>query len=220
MNNEILITINGTNNNSIILPLKKLSHTIIFGSTGSGKSNLLHMLITNLIKEYSSDELKLALIDPKYIEFNSYKSLPHLFNTIARTLEEITVLLDDCLTNINNTKIPIIIIIDELAELTFNKNVISEVLELLNNDANSNIYLIMASQRPDLISKEIIKQTKTQIHFPCEYKLPKTLAPELKTISIKNLGEMIFVNNNTKEHMQTAYISDSTIKEAINNCKN
>lgn len=215
MNKEILITINGTNNKSISLPLEELSHTIIFGDAGSGKSNLLHMLITNLIKTYSPDELRLTLIDPKYVEFNSYKSLPHLFSSLAKTPEEIISLLDDCL-NIN-TKTPIIIFIDELAELVFNNDALSKIISILNNNTNSNIYVIMATQRPDLIPEEIINKTKTQIYFPCNSnRLPKTLITELNTTSIKNHGEMIFINSTTKIQMQTAYISQSTIKNVVN----
>jgi len=217
MNKEILITINGTDNKTLSLPLEELSHTIIFGDTGSGKSNLLHMLITNLTKTYSPDELKLALIDPKHVEFNSYKSLPHLFGSIAKTPDEVTALLNECSTN---NKTPIIIIIDELVELTFNKEAISKVLEILNNGNNSNIYLIMASQRPSAIPDEITSKTKTQICFPVNSNnLPKSLSAEMKTTILNNHGEMIFINNKTKEHFQTAYISQSIIDESIKNCK-
>lgn len=218
MNKEILITINGTDNKSISLPLEELSHTIIFGDTGSGKSNLLHMLITNLTKTYSPDELKLALLDPKYVEFYSYKSIPHLFNTLARTPEEVTAILDDCL-NIN-TKTPIIIFIDELAELVFNNDALSKIISILNNDINSNIYLIMATQRPDLIPEEIINKTKTQICFPLsQRKLPKNFPTEFTIEKNTNIGEMIFINGTKKEYMQTAYITQSVINDTINNCK-
>ena len=219
MNKEILITINGTDNKSISLPLEELSHTIIFGDTGSGKSNLLHMLITNLIKTHSRDDIKLALIDPKYVEFNSYKSIPHLFNTLARTPEEVTAILDDCL-NIN-TKTPIIIFIDELAELVFNNDALSKIISILNNDLNSNIYLIMATQRPVSIPDEIITKTKTQICFPLsQRKLPKSFPTEFTTAEHLNLGEMIFTNSTTKIQMQTAYINQATIDNIINKCKN
>jgi DNA segregation ATPase FtsK/SpoIIIE-like protein len=113
------------------------------------------MLITNLIKTYSQDDIKLALIDPKHVEFNSYKSLPHLFDSLARTPEDISTLLDNCLPQVGNSNTPIIILIDELAELTFNNDAMLKINSILNNDLNSNIYLIMASQRPITIPAEI-----------------------------------------------------------------
>lgn len=48
-------------------------HVLIGGTTGSGKSNLLHVMITNLCKRYSPDELTLYLLDFKEgVELNAY----------------------------------------------------------------------------------------------------------------------------------------------------
>ncbi len=58
-----------------------MPHALIGGTTGAGKSNLLHVMIANLCKRYSPDELKLFLLDFKEgVEFNVYASefpLPH-----------------------------------------------------------------------------------------------------------------------------------------------
>jgi energy-coupling factor transporter ATP-binding protein EcfA2 len=55
-------------------------HVLVAGKTGSGKSTLMHALITNLTLSYSPEELELYLIDfKKGVEFKSYASseLPH-----------------------------------------------------------------------------------------------------------------------------------------------
>jgi DNA segregation ATPase FtsK/SpoIIIE, S-DNA-T family len=55
-------------------------HALIVGQTGSGKSNLLHVLITMLALKYTPDELELYLIDFKQgVEFKIYADagLPH-----------------------------------------------------------------------------------------------------------------------------------------------
>jgi S-DNA-T family DNA segregation ATPase FtsK/SpoIIIE len=55
-------------------------HALIAGKTGSGKSSLLHALITNLALLYSPDEVELYLIDfKKGVEFKTYAvhDLPH-----------------------------------------------------------------------------------------------------------------------------------------------
>ena len=55
-------------------------HVLIAGRTGSGKSTLMHALITNLALNYSPDEIDLYLIDfKKGVEFKVYAthSLPH-----------------------------------------------------------------------------------------------------------------------------------------------
>ena len=55
-------------------------HVLIAGKTGSGKSTLMHALITNLALMYSPDEVELYLIDfKKGVEFKTYAQfqLPH-----------------------------------------------------------------------------------------------------------------------------------------------
>ena len=55
-------------------------HVLISGKTGSGKSSLLHVLITNLALHYSPDQLEFYLVDfKKGVEFKSYAAggLPH-----------------------------------------------------------------------------------------------------------------------------------------------
>ncbi|MHC4756274.1 MAG: FtsK/SpoIIIE domain-containing protein, partial [Planctomycetota bacterium] len=56
-------------------------HMLIAGKTGSGKSTLFHVIITNLALWYSPDEIELYLIDFKEgVEFKTYAShkLPHV----------------------------------------------------------------------------------------------------------------------------------------------
>jgi hypothetical protein len=55
-------------------------HALIAGKTGSGKSSLLHALITNLSLMYAPDEVELYLVDfKKGVEFKTYAihELPH-----------------------------------------------------------------------------------------------------------------------------------------------
>lgn len=51
-------------------------HVLIAGKTGSGKSSLLHTLISSAAMEYSPDELRLVLLDfKKGVEFQVYSEL-------------------------------------------------------------------------------------------------------------------------------------------------
>lgn len=53
-------------------------HGLIGGATGSGKSNLLHVLITQLALRYAPEELQMYLVDFKEgVEFQDYLRLPH-----------------------------------------------------------------------------------------------------------------------------------------------
>jgi len=60
-------------------------HALVMGNTGSGKTNLLHVLMTNLMLRYSPEEVMIYLIDFKYgLDFRVYTqyNLPN-FTTIS-----------------------------------------------------------------------------------------------------------------------------------------
>ena len=56
----------------------KMTHLLVAGASGAGKSAFLGSLIISLIVKYSPEELRLILIDPKKTEFVLYNNLPHL----------------------------------------------------------------------------------------------------------------------------------------------
>lgn len=67
-----------TQNNLVVKDLAKMVHTLIAGSSGTGKSVLLGAMITSLLYQYSPKEVQLILIDPKKVEFAIYSGLPHV----------------------------------------------------------------------------------------------------------------------------------------------
>ncbi len=58
--------------------LQKLTHLLVAGSTGSGKSVFLNTIILSLIYKTSPEDVRIVLIDPKRVEFALYEGLPHL----------------------------------------------------------------------------------------------------------------------------------------------
>ena len=52
-----------------------VSHALIGGVSGGGKSNLLHVIIHNLIHKYSAEELNIYLLDYKGTEFQYYSGI-------------------------------------------------------------------------------------------------------------------------------------------------
>ncbi len=65
-------------NQKIYGDICKMTHLLVAGSSGSGKSVFLGTLIVSLINHYSPQQLRLILIDPKKTEFVIYRDLPHL----------------------------------------------------------------------------------------------------------------------------------------------
>ncbi len=64
--------------NTVIGDLAAMPHTLVAGTTGSGKSVCINSMIISMLYKFRPDELKLILVDPKVVEMQPYKSLPHL----------------------------------------------------------------------------------------------------------------------------------------------
>ena len=58
--------------------LTKLTHLLVAGGTGAGKSVCINCMIAGLLYKYSPEDLRMLLIDPKQVEFVTYEHIPHL----------------------------------------------------------------------------------------------------------------------------------------------
>jgi DNA segregation ATPase FtsK/SpoIIIE-like protein len=62
----------------VLSDLARMPHLLCAGQTGSGKSVFMNGLICSLLYRFTPDELRLILVDPKFIEFRAYQDIPHL----------------------------------------------------------------------------------------------------------------------------------------------
>ena len=62
----------------MVYDLTKMPHMLIAGTTGSGKSVCINTILMSWLFTKRPDEVKLVLVDPKQVEFDTYKAIPHL----------------------------------------------------------------------------------------------------------------------------------------------
>ncbi|MBA5868199.1 MAG: DNA translocase FtsK [Nitrospira sp. CR1.3] len=62
--------------------LKTMPHLLVAGATGAGKSVSLNTMLLSLLFSARPDEVKLLLIDPKMLEFQTYDGIPHLLRPV------------------------------------------------------------------------------------------------------------------------------------------
>lgn len=143
-------------------------HLLISGTTGSGKSVLLHHLI-NIIMLL--DSAKMVLIDTKKVELYRYRKNYNTLYYVDNVNDTITIL-KKVIDIMGNRFVylrkkglkkleddPIYIIIDEFADLVLfdDKKITPLIVKIAQLGRAANIHLILATQRPtaDIINKKI-----------------------------------------------------------------
>ena len=134
--------------------LAKMPHLLIAGSTGSGKSVAINVLLHSLLFKHLPTTLRLLLIDPKMVELTPYEGIPHLahqavapFHVGARNLEQYNAKVGP------EEALPyLVIVVDELADLmmTAPKEVEAAILRLAQMARATGMHLILATQRPSV----------------------------------------------------------------------
>ncbi|GJQ63910.1 MAG: hypothetical protein SCALA702_29630 [Melioribacteraceae bacterium] len=71
-----------------IADLAQMPHLLIAGSTGSGKSVGINMIINSLLYSLHPSDIKFAIIDPKKIELSFYKKLNMHFLAVSPDIDE------------------------------------------------------------------------------------------------------------------------------------
>lgn len=62
----------------IVADLADMTHTLIAGATGSGKSICINAILISLLYHCHPKDLKLIMVDPKVVELSVYNGIPHL----------------------------------------------------------------------------------------------------------------------------------------------
>ena len=229
----------GTNTNGehITATLEDLTHLLIAGTTGGGKSVILNNIIISLTAYNTPDRLALFLIDAKKVEFKKFEKLPHLRGGIISEPEQAKQIFLN-LIDIMQTRYKkleqikrekagalfkkIVVIVDELTDLIQQDASIKPLLaRLLQKSRAAGIHFILATQSP----RANILDGVTLANLPSRLALKCASVRESVLIlghggaeKLNGKGDAIFKPQNTtnETRIQAPHITAEQIKNIIN----
>ncbi|MCM2680760.1 DNA translocase FtsK [Echinimonas agarilytica] len=72
----------------VVVDLAKMPHLLVAGTTGSGKSVGVNVMIVSLLYKSSPEEVRFIMIDPKMLELSVYEGIPHLLAEVVTDMKE------------------------------------------------------------------------------------------------------------------------------------
>jgi S-DNA-T family DNA segregation ATPase FtsK/SpoIIIE len=190
-------------------------HLLVGGTTGSGKSEALNVLLFGLVRFYSPDELRLLLVDPKGTELQDFARTPHLLGEVGWDDVEALNLLKQAVAEMQtryekmrdmrcrtlvefNSKVTSekripwwVVVLDEYADLTSDsatkKEIEAELKRLAQKARAAGIHVVIATQKP---SVEVIS-TVLRSNLPAQLALRVKSATESRVIMDEPGAEML-----------------------------
>jgi len=186
-----------------ILDVPQQPHMLIAGSTGSGKSVVMHALLLGMLGAKTPEELRLVMIDPKRLEFAPYADIPHLMipivtelPAIARVFSWLVGLMEERYAELARAGVRsveeyrarkgsdampyIVVVVDELADImvTVGREVEPLMVRLAQMARAAAIHLIVATQRPSVdVVTGILK-----VNFPTRIALKVASKVDSRTV--------------------------------------
>lgn len=208
--------------------LNKMPHLMIVGSTGTGKTSFLHLIIFFILTFIPNNSIEIFIIDPKRNEFNIYNSVNYI-KAIASTLEEIEEMIEFIFNEMNRRfnifaecscrsleewnknnrkKIPnMILIFDEFSEIiNINKNVVNKFYSIIRMSRTAGIYCIISTQRAtaDIINGNIRTNIINRISFKVKNMLESKIATGVSGAeNLKKPGEILFMDADEDVHFRS-----------------
>ncbi|RLV58661.1 DUF87 domain-containing protein [Parashewanella curva] len=72
----------------VVVDLGKMPHLLVAGTTGSGKSVGVNVMITSLLYKSGPEDVRFIMIDPKMLELSVYEGIPHLLCDVVTDMKE------------------------------------------------------------------------------------------------------------------------------------
>jgi len=212
------------------LPSPEVSHVLIAGTTGSGKTVLLRSMVLSLVMNNRPRQLQLVLLDPKGHGFGPLNGLPHLLQPVVSSATEALVVLAGLVREMEhrdragNNRPIIVVVIDELADLALvgGKTMERFMTRLVQRGRQAGIHVIACTQKPTAA----VVGTLVKANFPARL-VGAVVSPEDAKVAtgvagtgaerLTGRGDFLLLVRGEMVRLQAAYASTQEIDQVA--CK-
>ena len=243
--------------NSLTLPLGKdvagkvnianlgtMPHLLVAGTTRSGKTVCMNVIICSLLFQNTPETLRFVMIDPKQVEFTLYNGIPHLLCPVitepAKAVNALRWMIGEMerrftlfsktgakeiegFNKMSEEKMPYLVIaVDEWAELMHTTAAEAEagLVRLAQKGRAAGIHIVVATQRP---SADIITGLmKANLPGRASFKLKSAI--DSRTIldapgadKLLGNGDMLYQTQemSAPRRLQGAFVNDDEIRAIV-----
>lgn len=200
------------------------SHLLIIGTTGGGKSICLNEIISSIILNYNSEEIKIVTIDTSMVELSSFNGIPHYIkdtiispNSIIEEIEELQKEIKRRKKGEDNPEI--MVLIDDFYDIcSYDSKILPTIESMLEDSKKKNIHFIIATDTPckEILTENIKKNIDGTIYLtlaPGEKEDFKLDLTEKDNDFLTEIGNAIYIINNEKENIKIPEIKENEINE-------
>ena len=218
----------GVSGESVVPDLASMPHLLIAGATGSGKSVCLNAIIVGLLMNYSPEQLRFILIDPKRVELTPFSNIPHLaFSEIVVDIDKIRGALQAVINEMDSRyrrfakagvrdltryneqsgtrPLPYwVVIVDELADVMLANpfQVERQIVRLAQLARATGIHLVIATQRPsvDVVTGLIKANFPTRVAFSVASQVDsRTVIDQGGAEKLLGRGDMLYLATDSQK---------------------
>lgn len=225
---------------------QKTGHFISCGHVGSGHASYDEgAFVTNLLQNYSPDQLQFVMIDPKIVQLTPYEGIPHLLQPVIFNPDDardavidllgemdrrFNLLADSGVTTIteynakSDDKLPFIVLLcTEIADLMMvDGGFYGHAFSQFAMKARAvGIHMYLATQRPsaEVLPDVLLGCTFGRLVFAVASAVDsERLLGESGAENISEQGRLIFANyvDNEKKSVKAPYVSDEEVLQITN----
>ncbi|MFA6105676.1 MAG: DNA translocase FtsK [Patescibacteria group bacterium] len=227
-----------------IVDLTKMPHLLVAGTTRSGKTVCMNIIISSLLFQNTPETLRFIMIDPKQVEFIPYNGIPHLLTPVIVEANKAVNALRWLITEMERrfsaialsgtrdieefnkqsqeTMPYLVLAVDEWAELMHQTaaDAESSIVRLAQKGRAAGIHLVVATQRPsaDVITGLMKANMPGRISFKLKSVIDsRTILDAAGADKLLGNGDMLYqtTDMSAPKRLQGAFITVNEIKDIV-----